>query len=459
MIHLNGIHISGLLLSMLVAVALSIWAGRKVKTADDYSVGGRSAGTFMIVGSVLGVIVGGTTIAGSAQAGFVVGMSAWTFTLGLAIGLLLMTFGYIQKIRTYKVTTVPEILVVHYGKYAGVISSIASIIGLFFSLISNMLITIYVFMLIFELPALFTLPLIIISLGLLMYLGGVNAAGMAGLFKLFLILISIGLAGLMSFTDMGYLAGMQVLFPDPISMQVFVGSKTEIVGGIVSLAIGILAAQTYAQLIFSAVSTRAAVIGVLISAAITVPVGLPSVMVGMFMRVHHPDIDPAMALPLYMVKYLPDWLGGVGLAAILLSCFGSIGGTVLGMSTIFTNDIYKKIKQAANGKQLLTVNRLSLMVFITLSSIFSYLNIHTLMFFWNYLSMNLRGAGIFFPYMFALFVSRKVKPVYGVLSMLVATVTALVLSAFYSSMSYTLFPAMLVSLIICILGLQKRTNR
>ena len=459
MIHLNGIHISGLLLSMLVAVALSIWAGRKVKTADDYSVGGRSAGTFMIVGSVLGVIVGGTTIAGSAQAGFVVGMSAWTFTLGLAMGLLLMTFGYIQKIRTYKVTTVPEILVVHYGKYAGVISSIASIIGLFFSLISNMLITIYVFMLIFELPALFTLPLIIISLGLLMYLGGVNAAGMAGLFKLFLILISIGLAGLMSFTDMGYLAGMQVLFPDPISMQVFVGSKTEIVGGIVSLAIGILAAQTYAQLIFSAVSTRAAVIGVLISAAITVPVGLPSVMVGMFMRVHHPDIDPAMALPLYMVKYLPDWLGGVGLAAILLSCFGSIGGTVLGMSTIFTNDIYKKIKQAANGKQLLTVNRLSLMVFITLSSIFSYLNIHTLMFFWNYLSMNLRGAGIFFPYMFALFVSRKVKPLYGVLSMLVATVTALVLSAFYSSMSYTLFPAMLVSLIICILGLQKRTNR
>lgn len=457
--HLNGIHIFGLLISMLMAVALSIWAGRKVKTAEDYSVGGRSAGTMMIVGSVLGVIVGGTTIAGSAQAGFVVGVSAWTFTLGLAIGLFLMAFGYIQKIRTYKVTTVPEILVIHYGKYAGVISSVASIIGLFFSLISNMLITIYVFMLIFNLPAVFTLPLIIISLGLLMYLGGINAAGIAGLFKLFLIMISIGLAGWMSFTDMGYLAGMQMLFSDPISMQVFVGSKTEIVGGIVSLAIGILAAQTYAQLVFSAVSTRAAVLGVLIAAAITVPVGLPSVMVGMFMRVHHPEIAPAMALPLYMVKYLPSWLGGVGLAAILLSCFGSIGGTVLGMSTIFTNDIYKKIQRTADGKRLLTVNRLSLMVFITLSSIFSYLNIHTLMFFWNYLSMNLRGAGIFFPYMFALFVSRKVKPVYGVLSMLVATLFALVLSVFYSSMAYTLFPAMLVSLIICVLGLQKRTSK
>lgn len=457
--HLNGIHIFGLLISMLMAVALSIWAGRKVKTAEDYSVGGRSAGTMMIVGSVLGVIVGGTTIAGSAQAGFVVGVSAWTFTLGLAIGLFLMAFGYIQKIRTYKVTTVPEILVIHYGKYAGVISSVASIIGLFFSLISNMLITIYVFMLIFNLPAVFTLPLIIISLGLLMYLGGINAAGIAGLFKLFLIMISIGLAGWMSFTDMGYLAGMQMLFSDPISMQVFVGSKTEIVGGIVSLAIGILAAQTYAQLVFSAVSTRAAVVGVLIAAVITVPVGLPSVIVGMFMRVHHPEIAPAMALPLYMVKYLPSWLGGVGLAAILLSCFGSIGGTVLGMSTIFTNDIYKKIQRTADGKRLLTVNRLSLMVFITLSSIFSYLNIHTLMFFWNYLSMNLRGAGIFFPYMFALFVSRKVKPVYGVLSMLVATLFALVLSLFYSSMAYTLFPAMLVSLIICVLGLQKRTSK
>lgn len=456
--HLSMIHILGLLVSMAVAVALSIWAGRKVNTADDYSVGGRSASSIMVVGSVLGVIVGGTTIAGSAQAGFVVGISAWTFTMGLAIGLLTMTFGYIQKIRQYQVTTVPEILVIHYGKYAGVISSIASIIGLFFSLISNMLITIYVFMLIFELPALWNLPLIIVSLGLLMYLGGINAAGVAGLFKLFLIMISIGFAGWLAFSDMGYLSGMQVLFSDPVSMKVFVGSQSEIVGGIVSLAIGILAAQTYAQLVFSAASTRAAVIGVLIASAVTIIVGLPSVVVGMFMRVHHSDIPPAMALPLYMIKYLPDWLGGIGLAAILLSCFGSIGGTVLGMSTIFANDIYKKLRKNASNNKLLAVNRLSLMVFIILASVFSYLNIHTLMFFWNYLSMNLRGAGIFFPYMFALFIGRKIKPIYGVMSMLIATLLALALSIVYDSMSHTLWPAMVVSLIICLVGFEKKSK-
>lgn len=453
--HLNTIHLWGLMVSLALAVSVSIWAGRSVKTADDYSVGGRSASAVMIVGSVLGVIVGGTTIAGSAQAAFVSGLSAWCFTLGLSIGLFLMTCGYIQRLRKYKVTTVPEILVIHYGKYAGVISSVASIIGLFFSLISNMLITIYIFMLVFELPALYTIPLIIVVLGLLMYTGGINAAGMAGLLKLFLIIISVWVAGGLAFADMGYLGGMRILFPYPESMTVFLGTKTEILGGIVSLAVGILAAQTYAQLVFSAVSTRAAVIGVFIAACITVPIGLPCIMIGMFMRVHHPEIAPAMALPLYMLKYLPDWLGGVGIAAVLLSCFGSIGGTVLGMSTIFANDIYKQLQKQATSKSLLTANRLSLMLFITLASIFSYLNMDSLMFFWNYLSMNLRGAGIFFPYIFALFVSRRVKMNYGVAAMLCGTLVALGLSSVYMSMSHTLFPAMLVSLIICLLGLQR----
>ena len=453
--HLSVIHLVGLLVSLALAVSVSIWAGRSVKTADDYSVGGRSAGVLMIVGSVLGIIVGGTTIAGSAQAAFVTGFSAWTFTLGLSAGLFLMTFGYIQRVRRYHVTTVPEILVIHYGKYAGVVSSVASIIGLFFSLISNMLITIYIFMLVFEIPALYTLPLIIISLGLLMYAGGINAAGMAGLLKLLLIMISVWVAGGLAFSDMGYLRGMHVLFPNPDSMTVLLGSKTEIVGGVISLAVGILAAQTYAQLVFSAASTRAAIIGVFIAACITVPIGLPCIMVGMFMRVNHPDIAPAMALPLYMLKYLPEWLGGVGIAAILLSCFGSIGGTVLGMSTIFANDIYKRIRQHTDTKSLLRANRLSLMTFITMASAFSYLNMDSLMFFWNYLSMNLRGSGIFFPYMFALFVSRRVKRSYGVAAMLISTLVALGLSTVYMSMTHTLFPAMLVGLFICIMGLQR----
>lgn len=453
--QLNSIHILGVLVSLALAVGVSIWAGRSVKTADDYSVGGRSAGVLMIVGSVLGIIVGGTTIAGSAQAAFVSGFSAWTFTLGLSLGLFMMTFGYIQRVRRYNVTTVPEILVMHYGKYAGIVSSVASIIGLFFSVISNMLITIYLFMLIFDISALYTLPLIIISLGLLMYAGGINAAGMAGLLKVFLIMISVCVAGGMAFIDMGSLSGMRILFPNPDSLTIFAGSKAEIIGGLTSLAVGILASQTYAQLVFSAASTRTAIMGVLIAACITIPIGLPCIMVGMFMRVHHPEIAPAMALPLYMLKYLPDWLGGVGIAAILLSCFGSIGGTVLGMSTIFSNNIYKKLSRQADSRSLLAANRLSLMLFITLASIFSYLNMDSLMFFWNYLSMNLRGAGIFFPYMFALFVSRRVKINYAVAAMLVSTLTALGLSTVYMSMAHTLFPAMLISLFICLLGLQR----
>ena len=80
-----------------------------------------------------------------------------------------------------------------------------------------------------------------------------------------------------------------------------------------SLIVGMICTQTYIQAIYSASDTRVAVTGTLTAAAFAIPIGLPSVAIGMYMHAAHPDIGPILALPMYLLLYVPQWLGGIGL--------------------------------------------------------------------------------------------------------------------------------------------------
>ena len=58
--------------------------------------------------------------------------------------------------------------------------------------------------------------------------------------------------------------------------------------------------------------------GCLLAACIAIPVGLPSVIIGMFIKLHHPELNSIDTLPFFLCNYLPEWLGGAGLAALVL---------------------------------------------------------------------------------------------------------------------------------------------
>ena len=70
------------------------------------------------------------------------------------------------------------------------------------------------------------------------------------------------------------------------------------------MIVGVISTQTYVQALFSARDTKTAAVGCCAAALIVIPVGLPSVMIGMFMHLHHPEINSIDALPLYLVTYL-----------------------------------------------------------------------------------------------------------------------------------------------------------
>ncbi|MFU2361593.1 MAG: sodium:solute symporter family protein, partial [Phascolarctobacterium sp.] len=137
--QLTATHYIILAVTLLVTLLPGIWAARRVKSADDYNVGGRSSGAGLVAGTIIGTIIGGAATVGTAQLGFKLGLTAWWFTLGSGIALLLMAAFYAVPLRRSSLTTVAEFLVTDYGKLAGWLATFSACAGIFFSIVASTL--------------------------------------------------------------------------------------------------------------------------------------------------------------------------------------------------------------------------------------------------------------------------------------------------------------------------------
>ena len=75
-------HLIIMLLTVALVIGGGIYSARSVKSAEGYSLGGRSAGVPLVAGSIAGTVVGGGATVGTAQLAYSMGLSAWWFTLG-----------------------------------------------------------------------------------------------------------------------------------------------------------------------------------------------------------------------------------------------------------------------------------------------------------------------------------------------------------------------------------------
>lgn len=63
-----------------------------------------------------------------------------------------------------------------------------------------------------------------------------------------------------------------------------------------SMVIGVISTQTYVRALFSAEDSQTATTDCVTAALIVIPVGLPSVMIGMYMHAMHPEITAFLSL-------------------------------------------------------------------------------------------------------------------------------------------------------------------
>lgn len=390
-------HLIGLVITLLIVTAVGVSAARKVKTAADFAVGGHGSGMSLVVGTIIGTIIGGASTIGTAQLAFTVGLSAWWFTLGAGLALLALAAFYAGPLRESGYKTVPEYLAANYGAAAGPITSIASSLGIFFSIVANILAATPLVAAIFEFDAVQSAALVSGLTIAYVFFGGVWGAGWVGLIKTGLIYASLLAVGWVTCREMGGLGGFVAAFPAYPWFSLWGRGVWVDVGAALSLLVGTLSTQTYIQAVYAAKDVRTARRGAVVAALITLPSGIPAVMAGMFMRLHHPDIAPINALPLFIVHYLPPWFGGVAMAALLLAAVGSSAGLALGVSTMLSRDVMAVMAHRLSAGVELRLNRLLVLTVILLAALLTFGSLKSLVLEWNFLSMGLRGAGIFLP--------------------------------------------------------------
>ena len=431
-----------MLATIALVLASGLYAARSIRSAEGFSLNGRSAGAPLVAGTIAGTCVGGGATVGTAQLAYSLGLSAWWFTLGTGIALVVMGLFYARPLRRTSLETIPEFLGIRYGKSASVFSSLVSSVGIFFSAVASMLPGLHLISTLFGVGYGTAAFALITLVACYVFFGGMKSAGVGGILKMIVLWLSLCLAGVTAWRGLPALTAAAPLASGTWSLGHAGGES--IAAGLLSLIVGI----------FSAANPRTATVGAFTAALIVIPVGLPSSIIGIYMHAAAPDIAPILALPTYLFTHAGTLIGSIAMGGIVLSLVGSIGGLSLGIGTMLSHDVFAPLLAVKSEGRLLLLNRLMVLLVMALAALFAICFIDSEVLVWNYLSMALRGGGIFLPLTLAIFFPERLSPRWAIASMLLSTAAATAAAAFESAI-HPLFIGLIVSAALILPGIRK----
>lgn len=478
-------HILGIILSIALIEIVGILSSKKVKTADDFNRAGGKAGTWVVCGTIMGTLIGGQSTVGTAQLAFIYGISAWWFTLGAALGCVFLAICYVVPLRRSDSTTLLEVVSKEYGKKAEVLGSVLCSLGMFVSIVAQILSASALLMTLFPMKFYFAAAISCLIMMVYVVFGGLWSAGIGGIVKLILLCISTLAGGIivLSLTD-GYHGLMTAIeeTQNNTSIQeqynnLLARGAAKDIGSCLSVILGVLATQSYAQGIWAAKTDSVARRGAMISAILTIPIGAACVLIGLYMRGHYvtaeemeafvaggatiPDnigimATTAQAFPLFITHCMPEFLGGIVLGTLLITIIIGGSGLTLGSSTILVRDVFMKINPSLKeSSKNLKVSRLTiigiLLMSVFVAATFSGTFINDL----GFLSMGLRATAVFIPLTLALFLPRRVKSQW-ILASIIAGTAALIVAQFIQFPVDGIFVGLGVGTLCCLMGVRRQ---
>lgn len=448
----------GAILVLALITVVGVRAGKNVKSAKDFTTG-SGMGTVMVAGSLIGTLVGGASTIGTAQLAFTYGLSAWWFTLGGGLGLGVMALWFIRPLRNSGLTTLPQILTKEYSKKIATAAAILMSIGTFISIVSQLLSGAALITSLWNISVTAAVFLTLLLMVVYVFFGGAWGAGMVGIVKTVLLYAVTLVCGIAAIVLAGGLDVFVQTLPREQYFHLFARGIWKDAGAGASLIFGVLTTQAYFLPILSAKNEKTARKGCLLGGVLTVFIGLAGVLVGLYMRVYFPETSSASVLPTFVLMHLPDFLGGIILAALLVALVGTGAGLALGISSVLSTDIYRPLRGKASEKELLWISRGFILLILLAAGIFACGEAGSMILNWSFLSMGLRGAVLFAPLCFALFAPGRVPKTYAAAAIIAGPVFVLLGNRLLPTYIDPLFPGMAAALLICTAGCLQKTTK
>lgn len=471
---MNTGTIIGLVIAIVAIVGLSVYTGMR---------GGKKGGKIgwgVAAGLIMGTLVGGTSTVGTAQLAFNYGMTAWWFTLGGGLGCLILALVYVRPLRAQSSPTLVGMVRDEYGPKVGMAATILNSVGTFINILSQLIAASAVVVVVFQTMG--TVVAIILSaVFMILYVvfGGTKGAGIVGILKTVLLYATMVICGVIVLQKCGGVNG----FTGMVNGLVIQKTDGAVIdrnlwslfgrgfwtdfGSCMSLILGVLTTQTYAQAILNARSDRDGRIAALISTILIPIIGIFGILVGLYMR---NVVDPAtaaassaklakVALTSFIMEYsgIPPIIGGIMLGALFIASVGTGAGLALGIATVVNRDLLSRGK-TVDAKKSDTTNKLLIVVILAVATVLTCILPADTIQDYAFLSMALRGCTVFAPLCFLIWASKRVPSGYAMVSVVAGSVVALVygvlkLQGVITFPLAAVFPGIAVGLVCMFIGL------
>lgn len=441
----------GAILVITLIVIIGMWTARQKDENYDNS---RCSNYGLVAGALIGTLVGGSSTIGTAQLAYTYGFSAWWFTLGGGIGVLLLGLILAEPLYKSGANTLSDIFTIKYGKKSGVLSAILSSTGTFLSFVAQIISGTALIMSMSTLSYLQAIVIVILLMIVHVYWGGSLALGYGGIAKTVLLSGSILICGTLAILECGggYSLWSNEMIPHEQYFNLFARGFAVDAGAGMSLVIGVITTQSYIGAILMARSINEAKKGALITAIIVPIIGIASILVGIYMHINYPCIESKLALPLFIIEKMPPLVAGIMLSSLLIAVTGTGAGLSFGMASVIYRNIYKNLKPEAPECKAKKVIQLILLSIIVSGGLFCYINLGGVILNLSFLSMGLRGAVAFCPLIVALFFDKRFEERFVLISMLSGVLFTFIGKAILPNNIDPVFLGILASCIVMSIG-------
>jgi SSS family solute:Na+ symporter len=228
-------------------------------------------------------------------------------------------------------------------------------------------------------------------------------------------------------------------------------------GACLSLILGVLTTQTYAQGVLSGKTDRDGVGGALLSAFLIPPIGIGGILVGLYMRANaalYAGVTAKTALTAFITAHLPPLPAGIILGTLFITVVGTGAGITLGISTMLTNDIWGQlIPRFRQPKAKAVLSKLMIALVLAVAGFLACGSLGDIILQFTFMSMGLRGAVVFLPLSCALWLPGKISTRYAMASVITGPLVVLLFGLWKVLPFDPLFAGVGASLLIMAAGL------
>jgi SSS family solute:Na+ symporter len=343
-------------------IALGIWIGRRVRTARDFFVAGRSLGPGLLFATMLAANIGAGSTVGATALGYRDGLSAVWWVGSAALGSVVLAFWIGPLMRRtaadHDLRTVGDFLEFRFGVH--VRTAVAALLwaGAIFILAAQLIAIATILNVVVGIR--WTAGCVLGGLLVTTYFtaGGLLTSTWVNVVQLTVKLVGFAIAVPLAISGVGGWSTIGAFRPHADYWNVWHGGPS----GIVYLAIlgpAFVVSPGLLQKIYGARDDRAVRVGIGLNALGLALYAMVPVILGMIARVRFPHLESAqLALPMVLMHGVPAVVGGLGLAAVLSAELSSADAALFMLTTSLSQDFYRRfVNPAASESQMLRVTR------------------------------------------------------------------------------------------------------